>query len=63
MSPEKCFAFETKSGQLAVKRDGDLLALDFPSRPPLPTEIHPALLPAMGGKPVEVLAARDYLVA
>ena len=54
--------FQTKSGQLAVRREADLLALDFPSRPPGPTAIHPDLLPALGGKPVEVLAARDYLV-
>ena len=39
-----------------------MLALDFPSRPPGPTEVHPDLLPALGGKPIEVLAAHDYLV-
>jgi predicted PhzF superfamily epimerase YddE/YHI9 len=60
--PGDVVRFQTKSGQLAVKREGDLLALDFPSRPPAPTEIHPALLPSLGGNPVEVLAARDYLV-
>ncbi len=60
--PGEVLRFDTKSGRLAVKRDGDLLALDFPSRPPVPTEIHPALLPALGKKPIEVLAARDYLV-
>ncbi len=60
--PGDTVRFETKSGELAVRREGDLLILDFPSRPPRPTEVHPDLLPALGGKPVEVLAARDYLV-
>ena len=54
--------FQTKSGELIVRRHGDRLALDFPSRPPIPTDIHPALIPALGGKPSEILAARDYLV-
>lgn len=60
--PGDVVRFQTKSGRIAVKREGDLLALDFPSRPPAPTEVHPALLPSLGGDPVEVLAARDYLV-
>jgi PhzF family phenazine biosynthesis protein len=54
--------FDTKSGELSVRRYGDRFALDFPSRPPQPTEVHPELLPALGGAPVEILAARDYLV-
>jgi PhzF family phenazine biosynthesis protein len=28
--------FDTRSGPLAVRRDGDLLELDFPARPPEP---------------------------
>jgi PhzF family phenazine biosynthesis protein len=54
--------FETKSGELAVRRDGDRLALDFPARPPEAIEADPRLVPALGGNPVEILAARDYLV-
>jgi PhzF family phenazine biosynthesis protein len=54
--------FDTKSGELSVRRYGDRFALDFPSRPPQPTEVHPELVPALGGAPVEILAARDYLV-
>lgn len=54
--------FQTKSGELRVKRVGDRLALDFPSRSPRSILPHPDLLPALGGAPVEVLAARDYLV-
>jgi PhzF family phenazine biosynthesis protein len=54
--------FQTKSGELRVKKKGDLLALDFPSRPPQQTAAHPKLLAALGGQPQEVLAARDYLI-
>ena len=55
--------FETKSGELTVSRVGDKLALDFPSRPPQPVEVDERLVPALGGpKPVEILAARDYLI-
>ncbi|MBV8810720.1 MAG: PhzF family phenazine biosynthesis protein [Acidobacteriaceae bacterium] len=54
--------FQTKSGELIVRRDGNRLVMDFPARPPSPIEPDPALVPALGGKPVEILAARDYLV-
>ena len=60
--PGESLHFETKSGRLIVTRDGDRLALDLPSRPPAPVQAHPALTRALGGKPVEILAARDYLV-
>ena len=55
--------FHTKSGRLAVHRDGELLKMDFPSRPPVHvTDPHPELVKALGGLPSEILAARDYLV-
>jgi PhzF family phenazine biosynthesis protein len=60
--PGQVLRFQTKSGELRVARDGDLLALDFPSRPPQPVQPCPGLLEALGGNPVEVLAAQDYLV-
>jgi PhzF family phenazine biosynthesis protein len=50
-----------KAGELAVRRDGDLLALDFPARPPEPCTAPPRLGAALGDEPTEVLAARDYL--
>jgi len=58
---ENSVRFETKSGALVVTREGDLFSLDFPSRPPGPSGVHPRLLEALGGKPEAVLAARDYL--
>lgn len=51
-----------KAGPLTVARDGDLLALDFPARPPSRCLASAALAPALGKIPREVLAARDYLV-
>ena len=55
--------FDTKSGELVVTRDGELLRMDFPSRPPAAVDNQPALIQALGGPgPVEILAARDYLV-
>jgi PhzF family phenazine biosynthesis protein len=53
--------FRTKSGELAVERDGDLYALDFPSRPALACVAHSGLIEALGAAPKTVLAARDYL--
>ena len=51
-----------KAGTLTVARRGDTLAMDFPSRPPSPCESPPGLLAAVGGKPCEVLRARDHLL-
>jgi PhzF family phenazine biosynthesis protein len=54
-------AFETQqAGILTVTRDGDLLALDFPSRPPSPCAAPTGLAAALGAEPAAVLAARDY---
>ena len=54
--------FDTKSGELVVKRDGDLLVMDFPSRPPKPVADVADVVKAMRGNPVEILEARDCLV-
>lgn len=54
--------FETKSGTLTVTREGDLLSIDFPARPPEECQVHPGLIAALGGNPQTVLAARDYMV-
>lgn len=60
--PGESVRFETQSGTLAVRRDGDRLAMDFPARPPQKIHPEPTLVPALGGQPIEILAARDYLV-
>jgi PhzF family phenazine biosynthesis protein len=54
--------FQTQqAGPLTVTRDGELLALDFPSRPPTPCRMPERLAAALGRSPSAVLAARDYL--
>jgi PhzF family phenazine biosynthesis protein len=56
-------AFDTKSGELIVKRETyGLLSMDFPSRPPQPVASDPSLAKALGGNPKSILASRDYLV-
>jgi PhzF family phenazine biosynthesis protein len=55
-------AFDTKSGELVVRKDGDLLTMDFPSRPPKPLTPEAGAAAAIGGKPKEILAARDYFL-
>lgn len=54
--------FETRSGILTVTRQGDLLTLDFPARPPERVTPCAGLLEALGGHPEAVLAARDYMI-
>jgi PhzF family phenazine biosynthesis protein len=58
---ERVIFHTERAGDLAVARDGDLLALDFPSRPPSPCVSPPALGAALGRQPTALLAARDYL--
>src|SRR5947207_2906645 len=54
--------FQTeKAGPLTVARDGELLALDFPSRPAAPCAMSEKLATALGRCPTALLAARDYL--
>ena len=55
--------FSSRSGELTVTREGDLLALDFPARPAQPCNMPDALVHALGVRPTQVLSApRDYLV-
>lgn len=53
--------FHSRSGMLAVKRGGDVLTLDFPSRPALPCVPPELLARALGRPPSAVFKARDYL--
>jgi len=53
--------FDTKSGRLSVRQDGDLLKMDFPSRPPEPVEVSDLLVEALGTRPREAHLARDIL--
>ena len=53
--------FLSKSGPLVVRRDGELLALDFPSRPPKRCEPPAGLEAALGKRPLETWRARDHM--
>ncbi|UCF37308.1 MAG: PhzF family phenazine biosynthesis protein [Acidobacteriota bacterium] len=54
--------FETRSGVLKVRRDGDLMELDFPSRPPVRVEHSAELAAALGAEPLELYhAERDWM--
>lgn len=54
-------AFRSRSGTLTVERAGDLLAMDFPSRPAQPSPAPAALVAGLGRTPAEVLVADDYI--
>ena len=54
-------SFETRSGTLKVTREGELMVLDFPSRPAEETDIPDGLADALGDAPQKVLKSRDYL--
>jgi len=53
--------FSTKSGDLIVARDGEALAMDFPSRPGRSVEVTDVLVSALGVRPREAFLARDLL--
>jgi PhzF family phenazine biosynthesis protein len=63
LSPEKtALNFRALAGKLRVTREGDLLSLDFPSRPPRPVEAPNGLIEAIGVTPLEIWQARDYFL-
>lgn len=55
------FVFRTRSGDLTVVREGDMLRMDFPARPGEPTVMPDGLASALGAEPREILRARDLL--
>ncbi len=55
--------FESQSGELSVRRKGELLIMDFPVNNPTPVEIPDSLIVALGALPKEVHLSQDtYLV-
>ena len=62
--PEDATAcFETHSGRLTARRDGEWIELDFPATPLEATETPEGLAKALGCEPRAVLRSRfDYLV-
>jgi len=59
-------SFETLSGRLGVRRDGNRLALDFPARPAQPSSLPESLRAALGAHLPDPLwtgkASEDWLV-
>ena len=55
-------SFQTKSGTLTVERQGDILVMDFPARPPEPIEPIENIRDMLGLVPSEVLGSRDLFV-
>jgi len=53
--------FGTRSGNLAVTREDELLSMEFPSRPGKPMEISETLVTALGVRPREAYGSRDLL--
>lgn len=54
--------FSTRSGNLTVTRDGELLSMDFPCRPGNPLEVTDTLVSTLGVCPRGAYLARDLLV-
>ena len=54
--------FQTKSGQLFVKREGDELAMDFPAKTLEPLAMHAEVAAALGGIEIEELLISDDIV-
>jgi PhzF family phenazine biosynthesis protein len=60
--PNEIVRFETKSGMLAVRRSGNLLSMDFPSRKASACMMPDHLIEGLQATPREVLRApRDFL--
>jgi PhzF family phenazine biosynthesis protein len=53
--------FHTRSGALAVEREGERLVMDFPARPPEAGNAPEGLAAALGTEPTEILGSRDAL--
>jgi predicted PhzF superfamily epimerase YddE/YHI9 len=53
--------FSTRSGELAVRRDGELLSMDFPSRPANEVAVTDSMVNALGRRPNAAFRARDLM--
>jgi PhzF family phenazine biosynthesis protein len=53
--------FATRSGELIVARQNELLRMDLPARPGKPIDVSDALVAALGARPREAVLARDVV--
>lgn len=58
---QQVITFETRSGELSVKKKSGMLEMSFPACPPVPREMSELLAEGLGRRPIEMLAADDYL--
>jgi len=58
----QCLRFSSRSGELAVTREGTLLRLDFPAQPVHRSSVDEAVVAAMGARPLEVFRGRDPML-
>ena len=54
--------FNTQSGVLTVTKRGELFEMDFPARPPAPTQIDALMAQAIGAPVLEAHLSRDLLL-
>jgi PhzF family phenazine biosynthesis protein len=54
-------SFSSKSGELTITQDGDLIRMNFPSMKPVKAKENDLLNRALGQTPVELYRTRDYL--
>lgn len=59
--PHPTITFETRSGELRVRRNGALLEMDFPATHPVACTVPDLLVQGLGHTPEEVLAADVFL--
>ncbi|MFA7260160.1 MAG: PhzF family phenazine biosynthesis protein [Aeromonas bestiarum] len=57
VAPQEVIRFETRSGELLARREGEWIRLDFPRIPLTPLALDPAYGAAVGCTPVQTLAA------
>ena len=53
--------FNSKSGELIVTRQSDLISMDFPANVPVPADSNSALAEALGAEPTELLINESHL--
>jgi PhzF family phenazine biosynthesis protein len=63
MVAENEVRFETRSGPLSVRRDGRLLTMDFPARPPAASAVTRQIENALRARPSEVHGSERDLLA
>ena len=59
---EEAVQFDSRGGELQVRRSGELLVLDFPAHPAQRCEPEQRLIEGLGTQPLEILRAQYYLV-